>query len=645
MSSAKRNKKNKRRDQRQKEKKESRQNRYVANPSRREADHGLADGFLQILVRSSYFDSLPPGKLLRDFNAVLPHASEAMRHVWERLSDATSYMVTGEPFLASDRDRADLEAMRKTFLNTSPSGTFELFQLLFRMGRESLSDLEQYCGPDLLRFDAIRNLFSTLNFLRSGQKLTSKEWHFCRSVLLSDLPNPTPVQQFLNLKHPKPSAKTAQNLDLMLQGMDLDSRNARVLRGLIRVKLGLENQDPASSWQATPHLFKMIMHTPSKESHGRSTKIQPARFLTLPPNLQNQILRSDVTALSYEQALRMHAVQLRCLHAQIMEIGPHEFREKLLTLLRFLHRGVPPDSRNLATPSLSLLCKWLVECLAADRQFDLGLRASKSLAELMPDDYRAQAFHWFSVARTGKSVRTALPANGWQHVNFTCFYQGLFVAQGLKTEFCVTFFDPLSAESRKELVIKSCERAFARDLTVPQIQHMWEVIGKHLLPPECDLVRHVAAGRPCEPEFLLPVAYSLAESGRARELSESHLYTLLRFGERSLHVRSTYVLMRLYSQMIPTLGRQAPADALMHLNKLAQAHAESAQLSPAFALESRFLSQCKELITQRGDQTGRIETDGFFNLANLSKDSREKQLLRSFFKRAKADHKEGAASW
>jgi hypothetical protein len=628
MSSSTRRKKNKKREKRNRDKKRKRADRSVGvKVPAWEADAVLANAISDILIQSAYHESDPPDHILSDYDRFQTCASREMQTVFGLLPDAIRFLNQGEYFFSTARDREALEAVHRSFLLAGKREIYDLLYLMFCMQDISLTELDVKSEHQQEMFPFLRSLFRVVATIRSGKKLSQEQWLFCKHVLSIRDSYAASLRQFLNLKSPSPSMKAVQKLDSAVNGIGSQTRQGRVLSGLLRLKLGLEGQPPDASWQAAPKIYKLLAHSDGVDDLSALKTFQPEHAARASPRLQKRVQEVDISPLTYDRALQLLVLQLRCLYGRRGSRSEAQFQEKLHTLVQFLIHGVPPECSGLAENAQSALCKWLVERLAAERNFNPGLRGMHKLAERRPDDYRAQALYWLTTLSTaaaegGKTPQACAPEGGWKHVNFNCFYQGFVVAKRFRSEFRKVFFDPLSLESKKSLILQCSGRAFAKGIDFGAWQNTWNLVLQELLSTESELVRAVTAGRPCEPEFLVCAALSLVRSGRASDLSDEQIRTLLRFGEKSLAQSSTFLLITLYLGLMPVSDLFASRDVLLHMNGLAQAHAEANLFSTGFQLEQRFLVLCKEQVVAAQGRLIDVETTGLRKLADIKAETR-----------------------
>ena len=457
-----------------------------------------------------------------------------MQPAWEATKGLVRYLNTGELPLGSPEK---LLALKPIFQRADSEDEFDLLLLYAYMGSTKAEEVDFSEVLNFLHNSRLDEYFES--FCELAIKATSPKevgnasaWVYWSAFDPHVKKLGSSVKAVLRLKHLKPTLKSVASLEEALSRslLDRSSSSGRALQSLLtytfQSRLNLSERSN-KAWDAYPHLCQWADLREAEEAPGLTWG--SATLMESAVRFEQRIRDIDTSEMSFRDQVRFEALKTRHLltNANATEMDLHSFSTQLYRLCKFLASGVPPAEQSSAKRSLDAVCDWVCQSVYQQKLASVPLDAVQIMQREMPDDYRAAVLFW--IARKGKEQIKQPEKGGFQNVRFEAFYLG-FARLRYRTEaFVQLFFDALSTELKKELMISCCRRALVGGSSKNREVFTWDLIVEHLFQLESSPMREVLRGQACEGEFLLYVALASTKRGQGLQwLRAEQVGTLVR---------------------------------------------------------------------------------------------------------------------
>ena len=543
---------NKKRKERMKKKQKERRRKEAA-PRLESQLSGFIQFLCEFISHNIQMNLTPPPGSLKEITDDLK-GQENLHQVWQLVLNFLGYTIDGKPMASHDLT---------FFLSLQP---------FFRsIGKEKVFfAIKAACADTVFDPSDLRHVGAPLRVgllmekaLSSNEDIARNHWDIFLHCINGAKQIRKELLAFLSLKRPKPELKSAKNLDAALKRHPLDSESSLCLGSIMRLFLAKKSSTSLEDWSDLSSFYHLATYkkVPINYTFDFNGKNDPKVGL-----LVEEASSLNMPSFSYKECLKVLVAKVRI--ALYYYNGSKEdisrFEESLHVLLQFLTRGVPSSEAHLASRSLDHLCDWLEEGFSSE-DLTIGENNARLLQGVKKKDYRAAIFLWLeSEGKAAASLK--VPETGWQHVSFNFFRKGLSNTPVDNSLFKKLFFDSLSAEGKKDLIIKSCERLLVKAQRGKKMQSSFGFFANRLLRPKEEPVASVLQGRASEGDFLFYVAYAMARKDQIDWLDRAQYEKILRFLTKKAHNIHPLCAIELFGKLL----NRFPKESAEHFDIIAQ---------------------------------------------------------------------------
>lgn len=217
--------------------------------------------------------------------------------------------------------------------------------------------------------------------------------------------------------------------------------------------------------------------------------------------------------LDFEDSLR-HKLALLRVSLNLCRVADssnaHRDLEKImLELIQWLRRGVPSHAQEMAKKLLPQVVEYYLDELRWDDTLNFHREPLRRLHQVFPSDYRLSILRFMLSKQDRqwlKSLDSSLRGNSFGKIESVAFFYGLWAtSDGERANFSRLFFQSLSNEQRREVVVRGMQNIIHQVLPISEKKERWDLLFRYCVKDDAWIQEGIKSGMPFESELLFIV--------------------------------------------------------------------------------------------------------------------------------------------